>query len=206
MILKNTYWYFKSALSHKFCDDIISFAKEKEKKIALTGNLDENISKKDLKKLFKKRNSKVVWLNDQWIYKEIHPYIQTANINAEWNFDWNYSENCQFTIYKKGQFYDWHKDGFNNPFNNPNDINFHGKIRKLSCTVSLSDEKEYSGGELEFKIQDDNAKKSSIIKCKEILPKGSLVVFPSFVPHRVCPVKKGTRYSLVLWNLGYPFK
>ena len=42
-------------------------------------------------------------------------------------------------------------------------------------------------------------------KCKEILPKGSLVVFPSFVYHRVCPVVKGTRYSLVVWNTGKPF-
>ena len=45
-----------------------------------------------------------------------------------------------------------------------------------------------------------------IKKCTDILPKGSLVVFPSFVWHRVCPVKKGSRYSLVIWNLGWPFK
>ena len=44
------------------------------------------------------------------------------------------------------------------------------------------------------------------VKCKEILPKGSLVVFPSFVWHRVCPVKSGERNSLVIWNLGWPFK
>ena len=29
---------------------------------------------------------------------------------------------------------------------------------------------------------------------------------PGFVWHRVCPVKKGSRYSLVIWNLGWPFK
>ena len=50
-------------------------------------------------------------------------------------------------------------------------------------------------------------KPSKPVKCKEILPKGSLVVFPSFVWHRVCPVKKcGERKSLVIWNLGWPFK
>ena len=43
-------------------------------------------------------------------------------------------------------------------------------------------------------------------RAKEILPKGSIIVFPSFVWHRVKPVTKGTRYSLVMWNLGYPFK
>ena len=52
----------------------------------------------------------------------------------------------------------------------------------------------------------DPGKKSNIKKCKEILPKGSLIVFPSFVWHRVCPVKRGTRYSLVIWNLGWPYK
>ena len=43
-------------------------------------------------------------------------------------------------------------------------------------------------------------------QAKEILPKGSIIVFPSFVWHRVKPVTKGVRYSLVMWNLGYPFK
>ena len=44
------------------------------------------------------------------------------------------------------------------------------------------------------------------IQCKEILPKGSIIVFPSFVWHRVKPVTSGTRYSLVVWHLGRPFK
>ena len=74
-------------------------------------------------------------------------------------------------------------------------------------TVTLSDPKDYKGGELEFDFrQNDPDKKRQIIKCKEILPKGSLVVFPSFVWHRVCPVTRGERNSLVIWNLGYPFR
>ena len=43
-------------------------------------------------------------------------------------------------------------------------------------------------------------------KAKEILPKGSVIVFPSFVWHRVKPITQGTRYSLVVWHLGKPFK
>ena len=78
------------------------------------------------------------------------------------------------------------------------------KIRKLSVTVSLTDPKEYKGGELEFDFR--NQDKSNIRTCTEILPKGSLVVFPSFVWHRVKPVTKGVRHSLVIWNLGYPFR
>ena len=38
------------------------------------------------------------------------------------------------------------------------------------------------------------------------LPKGSVIVFPSFIEHRVAPVIKGTRYSLVAWFVGPPFK
>ena len=41
---------------------------------------------------------------------------------------------------------------------------------------------------------------------KEILTKGSIIVFPSHVWHRVKPVTSGTRYSLVVWSIGDPFK
>ena len=69
------------------------------------------------------------------------------------------------------------------------------------------DPKEYKGGELEFDLRNlDPDKKPNLRSCTEILPKGSLVVFPSFVWHRVKPVTKGERNSLVIWNLGYPFK
>ena len=147
-------------------------------------------------------------MNDKWIYKEIQPYIHQANVNAGWNFQWDWSESCQFTKYEKGQFYDWHCDSWDKPYirENPNDIS-NGKIRKLSVTVTLSDPKDYKGGELEFDFRNqDPDKKPNIQKCKEILPKGSLVVFPGFVWHRVCPVKKGVRHSLVIWSLGWPYK
>jgi PKHD-type hydroxylase len=207
MNLENYYWYFTSVLSHKFCDDLIKHAKSKQEKLALTGYLkEEQLTKKAVKDLKKQRNSNVVWLNDQWIYKEIHPYIAAANKNAGWNFDWDWSENCQFTKYSKNQFYDWHCDSFEKPYNDPDNINFHNKIRKLSVTVSLSDPKDYKGGELEFDFRNKPLKNKTIVKCKEILPKGSIVVFPSHVWHRVRPVTKGIRYSLVIWNLGYPFK
>ena len=143
----------------------------------------------------------------RWIYNEIQPYVQTANTNAGWNFQWDYSESCQFTKYEKGQFYDWHCDGWDRPYQRQQGDPSNGKIRKLSVTVALSDPKDYKGGELEFDFRNmDPDKKRNVVKCKEILPKGSLVVFPGFVWHRVCPVKKGSRHSLVIWNLGWPYK
>mgnify|MGYP001177870175 CR=1 FL=1 len=34
---------------------------------------------------------------------------------------------------------------------------------------------------------------------------GSAILFPSTVTHRVTPVIKGTRYSIVVWFAGPPF-
>jgi len=214
MNLLNHYYYFKNALSHKFCDDVIAYGKKQQEQLAVTGNIGQKrdlktnpLSKKEIKDLKKKRNSNIVWMNDRWIYDQIQPYIHRANKEAGWNFEWDWSESCQFTKYGKGQYYDWHCDSWEHPYNNPNDLNSNGKIRKLSVTCTLSDPSEYSGGELEFNFNNpENTSKKNIVKCKEILSKGSICVFPSFVWHRVCPVKKGTRYSLVIWNLGYPFK
>jgi PKHD-type hydroxylase len=214
MNLLNHYYYFKNALSHKFCDDVIAYGKKQQEEIAVTGNIGQKrdlktnpLSKKEIKDLKKKRNSNIVWMNDRWIYDQIQPYIHRANKEAGWNFEWDWSESCQFTKYGKGQYYDWHCDSWEHPYNNPNNLNSNGKIRKLSVTCTLSDPSEYSGGELEFNFNNpENTSKKNIVKCKEILSKGSICVFPSFVWHRVCPVKKGTRYSLVIWNLGYPFK
>ena len=207
MNLEYYYWYFQSAIPPKICDDIIEYGKSQQEQIALTGDYDPNtIDEKDIKDVSKKRKSNIVWMDDPWIYKEIHPFVHAANQNAGWNFQWDFSESCQFTKYKLNQFYDWHCDSWNKPYDKPNEPNTHGKIRKLSVTVSLSDETEYEGGDFEFDFRssDDGSNQPQI--CKEIKPKGSVVVFPSFVWHRVKPVISGTRYSLVMWNLGQPWK
>ena len=207
MNLEYYYWYFKSAIPPKICDDIIKYGKSQQEQIALTGDYDPNkVSDDDIKDVSKKRKSNVVWMDDRWIYKEIQPYIHSANENAGWNFQWDYSESCQFTKYSKEQFYDWHCDSWEKPYNRPDDSSRHGKIRKLSVTVSLSDETEYEGGDFEFDFRNNDKGSNQPRLCKEIRPKGSVVVFPSFVWHRVKPVISGTRYSLVIWNLGKPWR
>ena len=210
MNIENYYWYFQSAIPNRICDDIARYGKQLQDEMAVTGGLGaKKLNQKQIKDLKKKRDSNIVWINDRWVYKEIQPYVNEANKNAGWNFQWDWSESCQFTKYEKGQFYDWHCDSWDKPYFNKNEPQdpMNGKIRKLSVTVTLSDPKEYKGGELEFDFRNmDPDKKPNIKKCKEILPKGSLVVFPSFVWHRVCPVKSGERKSLVIWNLGWPYK
>ena len=209
MNLTNSYWYFQSAIPHRICDDIVRYGKSLQEQMAVTGGYGnvKKLNQSQIKDLKKKRDSNVVWMSDRSIYKEIQPYINTANQNAGWNFQWDFSEPCQFTKYNKGQYYDWHCDGWEQPYQRQEGDPTNGKIRKLSVTVTLSDPKEYTGGELEFDFRNlDPDKPKKPIKCKEILPKGSLVVFPSFVWHRVCPVKKGSRHSLVIWSLGWPYK
>ena len=210
MNLDYYYWWFKSAIPPRICDNIVKYGLMHKDDMGITGgygqsrNIEKHpLNKKEVKNLKKKRDSSIVWMSDRWIYRVIQPYINQANQSANWNFTWDWSESCQFTKYKPGQYYGWHCDSWKGAYKEEGPTK--DKIRKLSVTVSLSDEKDYTGGELEFQFRnEDNPKLTK--ECREILPKGSVVVFPSFVWHRVKPIKKGTRYSLVLWNLGYPFK
>ena len=212
MNLSNYYWFFSGVLTPRFCDEVIKYALSKEEVMARTGGYgDKKLNKDEVKNLYKKRRSDLVWLNDRWIYKELHPYVHLANKNAGWNFEWSRSESCQFTKYKLGQYYDWHTDPWDKAYMRKNkNYPDNGKVRKLSMTCQLSDGSEYTGGELEFDLRnyDPNMRDESkhITTVKEILPKGSIVVFPSHLWHRVKPVTRGTRYSLVVWHLGYPFR
>jgi len=216
MNLSNYFWYFKSALTPRFCDEVIKYALAKKETMALTGGLDlgrdlkkKPLNKDEVRNLKYKRSSDLVWLNDAWIYKEIHPFVHQANKNAGWNFNWDRSEACQFTKYKLNQYYNWHCDSGEKVYDAPK-TPVHGKIRKLSMTCQLTDGSEYSGGELEFDFRNYEPhmrdESQHLRKATEILPKGSIIIFPSFLWHRVKPITKGTRYSLVVWHLGYPFK
>tara|TARA_R110000824_G_scaffold101115_3_gene240094 strand:- start:848 stop:1456 length:609 start_codon:yes stop_codon:yes gene_type:complete len=199
---KHSYWYFQNALSLKFCEKVIQLGKNTYKEQATIGS-NKKIKIKELKKI---RDCKVAFLNQLWIYKELHPFITAANKNAGWNFEWDFTEQVQFTEYTKGNFYGWHSDEWHKPYSGTNNKDKVGKNRKLSVTVSLSDPEDYKGGELQFDLRNRTDGKPNIIKCKEIMPKGSMVVFPSYVWHSVTPVTKGVRHSLVAWSLGKPFK
>jgi PKHD-type hydroxylase len=79
-----------------------------------------------------------------------------------------------------------------------------GKIRKLSMTVNLTDETTYEGGDLMLDFGPHSAK--GHYKISEAREQGTIIIFPSFLYHCVSPVTSGTRYSLVMWSLGDPFK
>lgn len=211
MTLKEHYWFFTSVISPDTCDKIIKLGLSKKLEIGSIGKFKEKnkLTKKELKELKQKRNSNIVFLNDKWLYDEILPFVHNANKSANWNFDFDWCESIQFTEYKKNQHYGWHADDFGIPMKS-NDKNFDNKIRKISCIISLSDSNDYEGGDLQFDYRDYDPEiqkpSSSIVTCEQIKPRGSIVVFPSFLWHKVNPVTKGKRYSLVLWSIGPLYK
>ena len=213
MNLVNYYWWYDGVVPNKFCNDVLKHAKTREEELALTGSVGKGrdlkqqpLSDKEIFDLKKKRDSNITWLNDQWIYNEIFGYVRGANTNAGWNFQWDHAESCQFTKYNKGQYYDWHCDSWDKPYDETAHKNYRGRVRKLSVTLNLSDSNDYEGGDLQFDFRNkDPDKPANILTAKETKSKGSLIIFPSDVWHRVLPVTKGTRYSLVMWCLGKPF-
>jgi PKHD-type hydroxylase len=123
------------------------------------------------------------------IYLKIFHFIHKINIDT-FKFNLTEIENClQYTEYDESYqgYYDWHMDVGLDQHSN----------RKLSLSIQLSDSSEYEGGELQI-----NTGGNTSICDKS---KGSIIVFPSFLLHRVTPVTKGTRRSLVLWVTGPPF-
>lgn len=215
MLLKNYYYWHTDVLPITFIDQIFKAAKETKYIEAMTmGNEKSILPKKQLlrKQKKSKRDTTVKWLAEPWMYEAINPIVNTANENAGWNFQWDYNEPIQFGKYTKGKYYGWHSDSLENPYvyDRPENPNHHGKMRKLSTIISLNDSTEYDGGEVEFDFRnadlDKTGKVSNFVVCKELQKKGTVVTFPSHVWHRVKPITKGVRYSLVVWHLGWPFK
>ena len=196
-IVKYTFHGHPGILPNKVCDEIIKYGLSfKKKQGTVFGNTKHN------KKLLKTRNSFVTWLNVFWIYKEILPSVKGSNAEACWNYDIVYPEQFQFTEYNgdQKQHYDWHIDG---SFNSLDENNYY---RKVSTVVNLSDPKDYEGGDLEFYDYLRPNAKGKFLSTKLFKKRGSIISFPSFIYHRVKPVTKGTRHSLVIWHRGPQFK
>jgi len=141
------------------------------------------------------RSSKIKWIphsNDwNWLYNKFQDMITEAN-DELWNFNiYDIVEEIQYTEYHasdKGH-YDWHQDI------GPGDAS----LRKISLTVQLTDSDLYEGGDLEIwqggEVRDKTPRGSGIV-----------IIFPSYMMHRVTPVTKGVRRSLVLWVGGEHYK
>ena len=194
MILKNNYYYFKKAIPISTCKKILKAGRKKIIKKGTT--LDKKVNLRDCK---------VSWINDKWIYDIINPFIHEANKQAGWNFQWDWNETSQFTIYEKDHYYGWHNDQMTLPMEHPNK-NIKGKTRKLSLTLQLTDKTKYEGGDFQFKwIQNDKKDLLNIITVDDAKDVGTIIIFPSFIWHQVLPITKGKRESLVNWSIGKSF-
>jgi PKHD-type hydroxylase len=140
----------------------------------------------------KKRTTTISWIpfkEMQPMYNQINEFIQKANRNHFGFGNIQITEQAQFTEYPEGGFYDWHMD---------TDVNMQHEppVRKISMTLLLSPENQFEGGDLELMAPGKRVK----------LKQGHAIIFASFLNHRVAPVTRGVRQSLVMWFGGEPFK
>ena len=138
------------------------------------------------------RTSHISWIPFKKMpemYKDIERTMLKTN-NNHFGFEgMQITEMAQYTEYPEGGFYDWHVDNYDNCQHEP-------PVRKISMTCLLSPENEFEGGDLEL------VKEGQAIKLKQ----GQAAFFASFIRHRVAPVTKGVRRSLVMWFGGPPLR
>ena len=142
------------------------------------------------------RQSKHYWIDStSWVGGFLWSYIIRAN---QENFLYDISNiqnnDIQCTEYKQGDYYDWHTDqDIRTIFSSDQEV------RKLSFSLQLSNEDDYTGGDLEF---------TDVDKKKFTAPKnrGCMIVFDSRTIHRVTNIESGIRKSLVGWVLGPRWK
>ena len=200
MKLTNEWYVYERALNKKTCDKIIELGDENFNKAAVGHGGTEIIDKQI-------RTSKTAWSNDQWLYDLIWPYMEKANAQAGWGYDIKFAEPLQIAQYKKGEFYNLHKDGRSDnigAYNTPKNKFTHGHIRKLSMSIILNN--NYDGGQLQFATLNIGGDGEVKIHTPKNQNTGYIIIFPSFMVHRVKPVTRGVRYSLVAWFVGPPFK
>ncbi|MFK7932380.1 MAG: 2OG-Fe(II) oxygenase, partial [Saprospiraceae bacterium] len=138
------------------------------------------------------RKSSVIFLppdeKSQWIYDKLGMVgLQCNNQRYFFNINGFYQE-LQLAEYGEGDFFNWHLDFGAGEISH----------RKLSISVQLTDESEYEGGDLQFMVN------QNIVTAPK--KKGTVIIFPSFILHRVTPITKGKRKSIVGWISGPPYR
>jgi len=187
------YHYTKnSAFSNDELQKVEDIVKGKSFKKGLTIGQNEN----DDDEIIKKSNyRKVIYINpnddNRWLFTKLITLALEANISS-YNFDiQTITDPLHYVVYPEdGGHLNWHMDVGTGKVNQ----------RKLALTVQLSNPNEYEGGNFQIwgggKDQFLNLTKN----------KGDVIIFPSFLMHRVTPITKGKRKALVFWVGGTPFK
>ena len=135
--------------------------------------------------------------DNRWIFERVADAFETANRDA-YNFELDGFTRFQYSEYNdRGAHYEYHMDL---SFASISERAVIG--RKLSLSVMLNDHNEFSGGDFQMVIDSQTMASPITVPHK----KGRFVFFPSFLIHRVAPVTKGSRRSLVFWALGPKFR
>jgi len=189
------YYWFKHALSKEEVDKVIKLASElpEAERATTIGSEDGGSTRSSMIKWIPKNNQ--TW---DWLYERMMNLSIEAN-NELWRFDLRTAlEAIQYTEYYASEngHYDWHQDIGHGPLPSK---------RKISITIQLSESEEYDGGEL---LICTGSNGDGELDNNKICPrgKGVGVLFPSYMMHRVTPVTKGVRKSLVLWVGGSHFR
>lgn len=135
------------------------------------------------------RKCKIVWIKDNFPIEDIDIKLKNHSRSfAENVIRGDHSDNWVFQIakYDIGDFHNWHVDDH---------LDRSSGFRKFVTIVQLSSSNEYEGGQLE--IRD-----SGFVSPEQ----GSSISFLTIRQHRVLPITKGTRYSLVIWLFGPPWR
>ena len=184
------YYKFDNIVSPKVCKEIIDSAGDTFETATIGADFNKNALREDSET----RKTNIHWSNESEYFEMAQRLIAEANNRGGWNLEYSALESLQIGQYPEGGHYNWHVDGLGLDANNvPGNELLHGKTRKLSFVLWLND--DFEGGEFEFHesyFREDVVKPSI----------GTVAIFPSWVMHRVKPVKKGTRYSMVTWAVG----
>lgn len=197
MIVSEPWWLYPGLVDAETCERIIDVGRSQELE-------DGRLRASDR---LEQRKTRIAWLREDWIYDIVEKYVYKANTEAGWNFDIERMQSLQFGVYEDGGKYDWHFDMTGRVYSEKDAVApvFHGLLRKVSFSLQLSAPESYTGGELELELglPSDEVRFERPDPARE---RGTLIVFPSFVPHRVTPVTSGVRYSLVGWVCGKPWR
>lgn len=142
------------------------------------------------------RKTNITWIEPydehKWLFEKFNEIVAKVNFD-KFQLDLRRFDGFQYSKYEEGGHYKWHKDLSLMPN--------HGLYRKLSIVLMLSDPSEYEGGDL---LLCTSGNLENIEHHR--LEKGDIAFFYSTTPHKVEPVTKGTRLTLVTWCLGDKLK
>jgi PKHD-type hydroxylase len=183
---KNWIVYIPNYLTLEQCDEVINIGRSLKPQEALIGSIDKGQKNTKIRKTI---NTFIPVNKYPFISQHLIKDVHMVNRNNMGFKNITLIEDTQYAEYYSDGHYDWHMDSEIDGSNQ-------GLIRKISLSILLNNPSEFEGGQLEFMTEGRSPP----------LKKGDAVFFASFIMHRVKPVTKGVRKSLVQWFSGTAFE